>query len=107
MTVDAWDPYRTRQYVGHLIDKRHFDAMLGCDKNGKALHSIDSLGGGILDAPEEIPYGSTLRISTIGGWEREEYNRCPRWALDMSWQKRQNNSAGMAEVLKKILEDTA
>ncbi len=104
--TDKWNPYSEREYVGHLLDDKHFQALLECDKNGKCLHSISTLGGGILDAPEEIPYGSTLLVQTIGGREREQYNRCPRWALDMSWQQRQQNDVALSEVLKKILEET-
>jgi hypothetical protein len=103
--ADRWNEYTKRQYVGHHMDKAHFDALLDCDENGKALHSIDNLGAGCLDAPDAIPFGSTCLIMTIGGFEREEYNRRSRETMHLS--ERQIHKAGneLAAMLKKILAE--
>jgi hypothetical protein len=103
--ADRWDEYRKRQYVGHHMDKAHFNALLTCNENGKALHSIDNLGAGCLDAPNEIPFGSTCLIMTIGGWEREEYNKRSREVMHLSERQIRRSESEMAVLLKGILAD--
>lgn len=77
LCCDRWDPY-THPTFRPSLDKAHFDALLDRDQHGKALHCVDSLFHGCLDAPNEIPCGSTMCVDTVGGWRREHYHRLPR-----------------------------
>jgi len=100
---DRWNPYRHREYIGHVMSPDHFEMLLACDAQGRALHSVDYEGHGCLDAPEEIPCGSTLSIKTIGGWWREEYNKQPRYVTD--WKAQVRAEAETAQMIKGILEE--
>lgn len=102
MWADRWNPYAKRQYIGHQMHKAYFEMLLACTDDGKALHSVDYEGHGCLDAPEEIPCGSTLCINTVGGWQREEYNR--HWRECDDWKAAARASYETALMIKKILE---
>lgn len=65
---------------------------------------IEYEGHGCLDAPNEVPDGSTLCVRTIGGFEREEYNRMDR--EQTNWKAAQVASYEWAQILKEILEGT-
>lgn len=99
-----WDEYAARQYIGHRLHKQYFEMLMGCDGEGRALHSVDYEGSGCLDAPEVLPAGSTLCVRTIGGWEREEYNTI--WRGQEDWRERERAEIATAKMLKKILEET-
>lgn len=101
--IDPWNPYKRRQYVGHLLTKEHFDMLLECTDDGKCLHSTDYEGHGCLDAPDDIPCGSTLRVGTVGKYEREEYNKMPRGCTD--WKAFAKADAAIAEMLAEILNN--
>jgi hypothetical protein len=103
--ADRWNEYTDREYVGHLLDPAHFNAMLDCDKYGRALHSVDSLGAGCLDALGHIPFGSALLVHTIGGWDREEYNRRDRESFSTSEARVLQSEREVANMLKEILEE--
>lgn len=105
MKIDRWNPYSHRQYIGHRMHKAYFDMLLTCADNGESLHSVDYEGHGCLDAPDEIPCGSTLCIHTIGGWDREAYNRQERECVD--WRSAARAEAELAAMLTQILEETA
>lgn len=81
LCCDRWDPYAARVSLPSL-DQTHFNAILACDRHGNSLHCVDSLFDGCLDAPDEIPCGSTLCVATVGGWQREHYHCPPRWVDD-------------------------
>jgi hypothetical protein len=104
MWPDAWNPYKEREYIGHLLDDAHFHAMLDCDSRGRCLHSIDALGAGCLDAPEDIPCGSTMNVRTIAGYDRERYHRMDR-ECD-SYAAALRGEAALAGLIKEILAET-
>lgn len=102
--ADRWNHYRERQRT-YMLDRRHFEAMIvDAWPDGRCVHDVGCLFDGSLDAPEYIPGGSTESIRTIGGYERENYHRLPRWCDDFSAYQRA--SSEMAGMLAKILSDT-
>lgn len=102
MWADRWNPYKDRATFTPILDKTTFNTMLG---NGRTV-DVDPnlLLCYCLDAPRDIPAGSTLCVTTIGGYEREEYNKMPREQND--WKAAARASNEVAQVLKKILSET-
>ena len=97
MKVHRWNPYKDREYVGHILDQPYFNAMNSGD------HDLDSRGHGCVDAPDDIPCGSTLCIRTIGGWDREQYNLRDRECED--WLADERAIAETAEMIRGILAE--
>lgn len=94
-----FNPYSDRFYTPAL-SKAFFDAQNFMDENG--VHTTpDFAFMGCLDAPDDIPLGATARISTIGGYEREEYLHLSREYAD--WNHHMKATAHTSEMLKEIL----
>lgn len=97
----VFDPYSRRRYTPAL-DKRLFNEMRDTFPN-ECGFVFDSFFAGCLDAPEEIPMGSTLGIRTIGGWDREEYNNLPRGTED--YKHHTMAADEVAKLLKSLLAE--
>ena len=95
---DRWSPYTDRQYIGHDMYDPYFNALLD-----DPFVDVDYEGHGCLDAPRELPCGSTLCIRTVGGWIREEYNRRDRECVD--YKADDLARVGTAKMIKKILAE--
>lgn len=102
---DTWNEYRRREYIGHMLDRRHFEAIVEASESGECLHSVDSLGAGCLDAPKCIPFGSTKGITTIGKYCREEYTRRSRETFSITLRDFQVAEARVAAWLTKLLTE--
>jgi len=99
--IDQWNPYQKRETFTPLLDVGTFNALVG---RGIGPYTDPILFmHGCLDAPDEIPSGSTKSILTVGGFCREEYSRYPRETEDSKrWDAA---GAEVGELLKKILEE--
>ena len=104
-TKDSWNEYREREYIGHLLDDRHFNAIIDCSETGEVQHSVDTLGAGCLDAPKAVPFGSTLCIMTIGKYYREEYNRRRREVFSRNLHEVRQAEAKVAACISKFLTE--
>lgn len=100
---DRWNPYRKRDVCLPLLDDATFKALVG--KSECEFVDPDLFMTGCLDAPDEIPLGGTSLISTIAGFEREEYLRVSREVMHLPLVQRQRGTAQMAKILKKLLAD--
>ncbi|MGP1715646.1 MAG: hypothetical protein ACTS9Y_00575 [Methylophilus sp.] len=103
MTIDKFNPYASRDYTNDM-DRGYFDAMLYANPEQCGL-SLDYCFIGCLDAPQFIPAGSSTRITTIGGWEREEYRKLDRECDD--YGERTQAEVAASEMLKEILAEVA
>ncbi len=99
---DAWNPYRQRETISHLLDKNTFNKLLeGWDEGRGVDPDLFTAGG--LDAPDEIPLGSTSSVFTIGCFYREHYSRLGRDLTDLaSYEKAEK---AVASELRRILSD--
>jgi len=104
-TKDTWNEYRSREYIGHLLDDRHFKALIDCSETGKAQHSVQALGAGCLDAPKAVPFVSTLCIKTLGKYYREEYNRRSRQTFSHNLVEIRQAESRLAATLSEILDE--
>lgn len=98
---DRWNPYKARATNTTDLDEYTFNKLVGWRHEEYIDPTL--LTCYCLDAPEFIPAGSTLCVKTIGGWEREEYNRIYREATD--WKAEAKATYEVAQMLKKILEE--
>lgn len=99
---DRWDPYKRRDYVMFMFDKRLTERLLSHD--GWVDGEYDCWACGCIDAPDEIPLGGTARIVTVGGYERESYLRLSRhWD---SWADYQRARYETALMIKQILAES-
>jgi len=96
-TTDCWDPYKERQYVGHLLGDDYFNVV---NSDWSQDPEIDYMGHGCLDAPDEIPCGSTLCVTTVGGWQREAYNR--QWRECDDWKAAARAEVETAEMIRGL-----
>lgn len=99
MFADKFNPYSNRDFTPAL-DETYFKALLDSNPDHCGL-AIDHCFTGCLDAPEYIPGGSSERIQTIGGYEREEYTKLHRECDDIVAM--QQAQAETAKMLKEIL----
>lgn len=100
---DNWDPYKYRNDLSsNLLDEVTFNLLLGTLDSEYIDPSL--FVSGCLDAPDEIPCGSTERIGTLGGFEREAYNRHDRGCTD--WMAERLVLNEVACMLKEILAET-
>ena len=98
----TFNPYGNSRWPTHRMDDRQFRAILDAYPMSCEL-ALAHLFTGLIDAPDDIPMGATERISTCGGFEREEYMNLPRGTED--WKVRAKASAEVAEMIKKILKE--
>lgn len=101
MWADKWDPYRARGTFYPDIDESTFDALLGRSAEGDI--DPDLLLCYCLDAPRDIPAGSTQCVRTLGDYDREEYNRIPREQTD--WKAAARSEIATVAMLDEILEE--
>lgn len=96
-TADHWDPYRERDSITPRLDECTFNMLNSQEpRTSPALFMT-----GCLDAPDEIPCGSTMVTQTVGGWAREHYHRLPRGCEDYANHLRATREVG--EMLQKIM----
>lgn len=100
LTVDKWNPYQHRCHTP-MLDDRVFNGLNFM--HGGVHTTPDFCFMGCLDAPEDIPMGSTLGVRTLGDYDREEYNRLPRECTD--WRARYRAQIEVGKMLKQILEE--
>lgn len=102
---DTWSPYRQRDTCTPLLDDKTFNILLdvGASRTGHSAVLPSLFMTGCLDAPLEIPCGSTQCIRTVGGYEREEYTRMPRGVDD--WKARARAETEVAKWLAEILSE--
>ena len=88
-----------------MLDDKTFNILLDVGKSRTVRSAVlpSLFMTGCLDAPMEIPCGSTQCIRTVGGYEREEYTRMPR-GVD-NWKARAKAEAEVAKWLTKILSE--
>lgn len=98
---DKFNPYSQRVFTPAL-NEPYFQMLLDSHPQQCGL-AIDHCFTGCLDAPDYIPGGSTERIFTIGGYEREEYNKLYRECDDI--KARQRSQAEVAKMLKELLAE--
>lgn len=96
-----FNPYG-RNRPSHKLDGALFDALLSGDPATCDL-AVDSLFTGCINAPEDIPMGSTERVRTVGGYEREAYNTQPRGSE--CWRRRAVANFAFAKLLREILDE--
>ncbi len=94
-----WNPYASRERATHRLADSYFRAGLSnaqfeCDLN---LHM------GCLDAPDEIPMGSTLCVHTVAGFDREAYNLQRRGCED--WRAVMRAKRAAARMIREILRE--
>ena len=97
-----FNPYSGR-IASHRIDKKTFYALCDIYREEDGISCIDFLFAGSIDAPDVIPGGSSERINTVGGWEREEYTSTRR-GCDC-WKASALAEARAAELIKELLAD--
>jgi hypothetical protein len=95
MCLDRTDPYR--RCPTHQLSEAFFRAALDADTDPDI--SFD----GCLDAPEYIPLGSTQRVTTLGDYEREHYERGYRECGD--WKAAARARIATAKMLREILDE--
>lgn len=100
---DKWNPYKQRDELAYMLDDTTFNKILGKVESEYADPTL--FVHGCLDAPDEIPCGSTERIGTLGGFEREAYNRKFRECTD--WKADRLVEFEVAQMLKEILAEVA
>lgn len=101
MTVDRFNPYDDRDYTPGL-DRAYFNAMLDANPEHCDL-ALDYCFIGCLDAPDDIPAGSSTRIMTLGGYEREEYRRVNRECE--CWDDWEQARVECSTMLKELLAE--
>lgn len=94
----CFDPYRDRRAVTELDDVV-FNNLCRISPGEEAV-IFDHIFTGCLDAPEMIPMGSTQRINTLDGFQREEYSALPRGTEDYAAYVQTCMEAN--EMLRKI-----
>jgi hypothetical protein len=94
--IDTWDPYKARASFTPILDDGVFDTL------NHAGISPSLYVEGCLDAPNEIPCGSTKNFMCLGGFVREQYNTQRRGCTD--WKAAERAHLEVSKMLKEILE---
>jgi hypothetical protein len=99
---DAWNPYIQRDSFTPILDKGVFKSLLGSNYPNDYIDPSLFMTG-CLDAPRDIPCGSTQSVHTVGGWDRKEYSRHNRESHDHKANQRAQSE--VAILLKKIISE--
>jgi hypothetical protein len=103
LTVDRWDPYRQRDSFTPDLDDGTFKMLCG-GRYPEEFIEPSLFIHGCLDAPRDVPLGSTKCVTTLGGWCKESYSVMPRECHDYkAWERADELTSRM---LKQILEET-
>lgn len=100
---DAWNPYHARNTRVNAIDDATFQQLIAIHDPAAYIDPDLFLGGGCLDAPDEIPLGGTECVSTVGGFCREGVLRLHRETE--SWAAHRKAQGQVALMIKGILDD--